>query len=77
MLAKEKLAFRKMASICELEERHGVNLGQGYKNDQACSAFIDFIASDQQQSLTRIMSQSKLQADASTDAGNIEVELYL
>ena len=46
MLAKEKLVFTKMASICELEERHGVNFGAGYKNDQACATFIEFIARD-------------------------------
>ncbi len=33
MIAKEKLAFTKMKPICELEERHGVDLGVGYKND--------------------------------------------
>ena len=23
-------------TLCEIEERHGVNLGSGYKNNQAC-----------------------------------------
>ena len=31
-IAKHNLAFN-------LEERHGVDLGQGYKNDQACATF--------------------------------------
>ena len=77
MLAKEKLAFTKMASICELEERHGVNLGAGYK---VCATFIEFIACDQQNALQSTLSQCKsfsLLADATTDAGNVEVELYL
>lgn len=80
MLAKGKLAFTKMPSICELEQRHGVNLGMGYKNNQACGTFIEFIARDQQSSLQEALSGCKffsLQADASTDAGNVEVELFL
>ncbi len=55
-------------------------LGPGYKNDQACSTLIEFFARDQQHSLRRILIQSKffiLQADDSTDAGNIEVQSYL
>ena len=35
----------------ELEERHGVDLGVGYKNDHACSTFTSFIAREQQQLL--------------------------
>ena len=30
-IAKEGLPFTKMAPLCELEERHDVNLGTGYK----------------------------------------------
>ena len=26
-----------MGSICELEERHGTNLGSGYENDHSCA----------------------------------------
>ena len=32
-IGKENLAFAKMPALCELEERHGVDLGSGYKND--------------------------------------------
>ena len=80
MLAKEKFAFTKMATICELEERYSVDFGAGSKNDQACATFIEFIAREQQQILMAALSQSKFfsfQADASTDAGNIEVELFM
>ena len=31
LLCKQSLAFRKMVTICELEEKHGVDLGSGYK----------------------------------------------
>ena len=33
-----------MKPLCELEERHGVDLGQGDKNVQACAPFVDYIA---------------------------------
>ena len=46
-LCKENLPFVKMASLCELEEKHGVGLGTGYKNDQACANFVHYIAEDQ------------------------------
>ena len=29
LICKEQLAVTKMASLCELEEKHGVNLGSG------------------------------------------------
>ena len=80
LIAKENLAFSKMKPLCELEERHGVDLGQGYKNDQACATFVDYIAKEQQEILVRALTSAKffsLQADGSMDAGNVENELYL
>ena len=79
-IAREMLAFTKMKTLCELEERHGVDLGQGYKNDRGCATFVEFIARDLQEQLMKALSRSKffsLQADGSTDAGNIEEELFL
>ena len=43
-MAKEGIAFNKMKTLCELEERHRVNLGDGWKNDLACSLFVAYIA---------------------------------
>ena len=37
MICKEGLALRKMSALCELEEKHEVNLGTGYKNELACA----------------------------------------
>ena len=57
-----------------------MNLGQGYKNDQACATFVEFIACKQQEQLMATLSRSKffsLQADGSTDADNIDKELFL
>ena len=58
MIAKEKMAFTKMKPICEFEERHGVNLGAGYKNDHACATFVEFIAREQQEILLDALSKS-------------------
>ena len=80
MIAKENMSFTKMKAVCALEERHGADLGEGYKNDRGCSVFVEFIARDQQERLVAELTQSKffsLQADGSTDAGNIEDELFL
>ena len=41
-ICKEDLAF---AKLCELEEKHGVDLGAGHKNNQACAIFADYIGS--------------------------------
>ena len=49
LIAKENMAFAKMGPLCQLEERHGVDLGQGYKNELACATFIDYIAQKQRQ----------------------------
>ena len=80
VIAKVKLTFAKMKPICELEERHGADLGSEYQNDKACATFIEFIAREQQDILLKALEQSKflnLQADASFDAGKEEVEMFL
>ena len=59
---------------------YGVDIGQGYKNDRSRATFMEFIARDLQKQLMKALSHSKffsLQADGSTDAGNIEEELFL
>ena len=43
------MPFTKMEVICQLEESHGVDLGLGYKNRQACSVFVEYIAKEQRQ----------------------------
>ena len=79
VIAKEHLPFMKMKPLCELQERHGVDLGQGYKNNQACTTFVEYIALECQV-LVKDLSLAKfhsVQADGSTDCGNIEDELFL
>ena len=79
-ISKENMAFTKMKPICELMERHGVDLGEGYKNNQACACFTSYIAVEERQRLVGDLTGAKffsLQADGSTDCGNIEDELFL
>ena len=80
MIAKEKFALTIMQPLCDLEEKHGVDLGPGYRNDHACATFIEYIARDFQQQLVAALNQCKffsLQAYSSTDVGNTENELFL
>ena len=74
------MAFTKMKAICELEERHGVDLGTAYKNNQAWATFVEYIAKEQQQVLAPALSAAKFysfQCDRTTDCGNAEDELIL
>ena len=77
MIAKVNISFTKMKAMCALEEWHGADLGEGYKNDRGSSIFVEFIAHDQQERLVAELKFFSLQADGSTDAGNIEDELFL
>ena len=80
LIAKEHLAFAKMAPLCDLLERHGVNIGTGHKNQKACATFIDFIALERQQAIVNSLASAKffsLQLDGSTDVGNVEDEVFL
>lgn len=53
------MAFEKMKPLCELEERHSVKLGNGYKNDHACATFTEYIVCEQQDILQRNLTKSK------------------
>ena len=79
-ICKENLAFTKMAPLCELQAKHGIHLGTGYKNNQACSVFIEYIAKEQRVLLNEKLKNAKyysIQADGSTDCANKEEELFL
>ena len=78
-IAKERIAFTKMTSLCNLLERQGVDLGEGYKTNMACSTFVEFIAEDLRQDLCQALQKRKffsLQMDGSTDAANVEEEIF-
>jgi len=69
-----------MNTLCDLLETQGVNLGEGYKTNMACSTFVDYIAEDFQLSFCKAMQSQKffnIHMDGSTNAGNVEEELFL
>ena len=71
-LSKENIPFTKMSSLCSLEERHKVNLGTEYKNNQTCTVFLEYIAQDIKEQLASVLGNVKffsIQADGSTDSG--------
>ena len=74
MIVKEKLTVTKMKPLCEVEERHGVDLGQGYKNDRACSAFIEFIAREQRKKLMAAILRSKFLAYKQMPVQTLEMQ---
>ena len=79
-VAIEKLSFRKYPQICELEARHGVNIGSSYTNDTNARAFVHYIAEAQRQNLISIIEKKRFYSiliDGSTDSGNIDNELIL
>ena len=79
-LVKEKLAFSKFKPLCDLEIQHGVDLGQKYLNDHGCATFVHFIAEDLRGQLLSVLSKAhffSIQVDGTTDAGNMEEELFL
>ena len=59
LICKEGMAFLKMGPLCVLEERHGVDLGVVYKNNQACSMFVDYIAQSMRESLNAVLAKAK------------------
>ena len=46
-ICKQQLPFMEMGPVCSLEEKHGVHLGTGYKNNKACAVFVNFIAQEE------------------------------
>ena len=48
--------FKKMKHLCDLEERHEVDIGGSYRNDHACATFVKFIALDLQQRIFQMLS---------------------
>lgn len=67
------LAFKKMAPLCELQAKHGVELETGYKNNQAYLMFIEYTANEQRILLNDKLNNVKyfsIQVDRSTDCAN-------
>ncbi len=57
-----------------------MELGEGYKNDLACASFVSYIAKALREQLLASLKSAKffsIQMDGSTDAGNMEEELFM
>ena len=79
-VAKEKMSFRKYPSICALEARHGVDLGTNYVTAAYGKQFTHYIAQSLRNNFKSCIQNVKffsLLFDASTDAANIENEMFL
>ena len=79
MVTKEILSFKKMKPLCDIEEKHRVEIGASYRNDHGYALFVEAIAADLQGKLKEKMSNIKffsLLLDGSTDCSNVE-ELFL
>ncbi len=76
----KEVSFQKYPAICELEERHGVNLGSGYQTETetAAKSFTHYIVESQRQQLVYTLQSAtfySLLMDGSTDAVNVDNEL--
>ena len=74
-IAKGQLSLTKYPRLCELEARHGVNLGGVYLNYNAGKEFTHFIAKASRQELLTSISNAcsfSLLMDGSTDKNNLD-----
>ena len=64
-----------MKAICELEDRHKVDVGTANKKKQAWATFMEYIAKEQQQVLAGALLAAKFynfQCDRTADCWNAE-----
>ena len=80
-VAKSGLSFLKYTEICELQIKNGLDLGENYLTDVACTRLISSIADDTKSDLKFDVANARFLAvlsDGSTDAGILEEEaVYL
>ena len=75
MMAKEELAFEKYVAICELEERHEVDIGTAHKTAPSAKQFTHFIAQSQRNKFLEDLRGKKFYSfltDGSTDAARVD-----
>jgi len=80
VMAKEGIAFEKFVPLCELESRHGVELGHAYRTAPSAKLFSHYIAQAQRQQFLKFLCENNFYSflmDGSTDEGNIEQELVV
>lgn len=74
------MAFTKYPRICELEKKHGVELGASYLNIESSKTFCHFIAESKCQALVDQIAKVKffsILLDGSTDSANVDDEVFL
>ena len=79
-VASEQLSLEKYPKICELQRKHGVNLGTSYLNRNAGKGFIHYIADSNRKAISSTIAEApffSLLFDSSTDKSNIDNELTL
>ena len=79
-VAIQQLAFTNYPALCELEAKHGVDVGTAYRNQNAGKTFCHFIAESRRQQLIENLSNAQffsLLMDGSTDTANIDDEMFL
>ena len=78
--ATERMSFLKYPIICELESKHGVDIGVSYTNERSGRTFVHYIAEAKRQDLSKKVVSAKfysLLIDISTDKGNFDNKAVL
>ena len=69
-IAKEALSFRKYPSLCKLQSKNGIKLGENYTTDKSCRTFVGVNARHLHQSLADDVNKARFLSvlcDGSTD----------
>ena len=78
LVVKENLSFTKYASICKLQQLNGLELGENYLTDMACSRFVKSIAGDLRNEIAHSINDCRfvsILSDGATDKGIVEEEM--
>ena len=74
------MLFKKYPKLCELESRHGVDIGTTYTNEVAGRSFVHYIAEAERSVVVDAISKAdffSLLLDGSTDKSNHDNEVVL
>ena len=79
-VATQRLPFPNYPALCQLEAKHGVDVGTAYRNQNAGKTFCHFIAESKREQLVEKLTKAhffSILMDGSTDTGNIDDEMFL
>ena len=80
LVATEKMSFLKYPALCEMEKKHGVDIGASYTNERSGRMFVHYIAEAKRQMLVDKIANVKFYSqllNGSTNTGNIDNEMLL